>query len=91
MCLLDHQGKHKKCNAESRCRTQTDYVPTKRLIKSTPAKDALLKTIKATNIYKNAEDFSTVSIAVIHFQISFLNSGCCVRQAIDYYFHFSVP
>lgn len=57
--IVEHyKGNHRECNQESRCRTQEDYVPTKRLIKNPNAVQALLKAIMSTSIYKHAEDFA---------------------------------
>nr|XP_058955431.1 uncharacterized protein LOC131782709 [Pocillopora verrucosa] len=57
--IVEHyKGNHRECNQESRCRTQEDYVPTKRLIKNPNAAQALLKAIMSTSIYKHAEDFA---------------------------------
>ena len=48
------------CHPESRCKTQDDYIPTKRLIKNPDAAQALMKAIKGTTIYKHAKDFAKV-------------------------------
>ena len=48
------------CHPESRCKTQDDYIPTKRLIKNPNAVQALMKAIKGATIYKHAEDFAKV-------------------------------
>lgn len=61
------KGNHRECNQESRCRTQEDYVPTKRLIKNPNAAQALLKAIMSTSIYKHAEDFAKVCTSKAHF------------------------
>lgn len=54
------KGNHRHCHQESRCKTQGDYVPTKRIIKNPEAAEALLKAIKGTSVYKYAEDFAKV-------------------------------
>ena len=54
------QSNHQNCSLDLRCRTQQDYTPTKRVIKSMNAATALLNAVKATNIYKYAEDFAKV-------------------------------
>ena len=41
-------------------RVEQDYVPTKRLIRSIDTASTLTKSITATNIYRNAEDFAKV-------------------------------
>ena len=48
------------CHPESHCKTQDDYIPTKRLIKNPDAAQALMKAIKGATIYKHAEDFAKV-------------------------------
>lgn len=66
--IVEHyKGNHRECNQESRCRTQEDYVPTKRLIKNPNAAQALLKAIMSTSIYKHAEDFAKVCTSKAHF------------------------
>ena len=60
------KGNHRECNQESRCRTQEDYVPTKRLIKNPNAAQALLKAIMSTSIYKHAEDFAKVCASKVY-------------------------
>ncbi|XP_078360544.1 uncharacterized protein LOC144644837 [Oculina patagonica] len=57
--IVEHyKGNHRHCHQESRCKTQGDYVPTKRIIKNPEAAEALLKAIKGTSVYKYAEDFA---------------------------------
>ena len=41
----------------SRCRTDSRYVPSKVIIESQAAADILMKTIKATQVHKDAQDF----------------------------------
>ncbi|KAL9951308.1 hypothetical protein ACROYT_G043950 [Oculina patagonica] len=60
------KGNYRHCHQESRCKTQGDYVHTKRIIKNPEAAEALLKAIKGTSVYKYAEDFAKVFISLRH-------------------------
>ena len=50
-------------------RAEQDYVPTKRLLRSIDAASTLTKSITATNIYRNAEDFAKVLHPPTHCQM----------------------
>lgn len=55
--IVDHyQGKHDLCNKDSRCQ-HPGYVCSKRPITSPQAKEAYMKAITKTTIYKNPSDY----------------------------------
>ena len=58
----DVQGKHDKCNEESRCKSD-GYVMSKKMLTDVRAIAAYKKAISGTTIYRHAADYMRVTIS----------------------------
>ena len=53
-----YENNHENCNPSSRCKSQDNYQPTKKVITNPIAKQLLEKVVKSCTIYKNASSFA---------------------------------
>ena len=56
--VLHYKNQHSKCPADSRCKTDPNYEPSKKVISSSFAETKLTEVLHKSTIYINAEDFA---------------------------------
>ena len=54
-----YQNKHDNCRAESRCKTDQNYEPSKQMLRSPSAIEMMKKTIQQTDVYRFPLEFRT--------------------------------
>ena len=52
-----YQNKHDNCRAESRCKTDQNYEPSKQMLRSPVAIEMMKKTIQQTDVYRFPQNF----------------------------------